>query len=66
MTGHPAVALNVAYEIVPNLIITPEINYTSFGDERSGFVAREFRRFLVRLTLRSTSPTVDAPVTELP
>ena len=63
MTGHPAVALNVAYEIVPNLIITPEINYTSFGDERSGFVAREFRRFLV---LPCSTWKVDAPVTELP
>ena len=28
--GTIAAALNLAYEIVPNLTITPEINYTSF------------------------------------
>ena len=37
--GTTAAALNLAYEIVPNLTITPEINYTSFGGDRGGFVA---------------------------
>ncbi|UXN63544.1 porin [Phyllobacterium sp. A18/5-2] len=32
--GTVAAALNVAYELVPGFVITPEIAYTSFGDDR--------------------------------
>lgn len=33
--GKYAFALNLDYEVVPGLIITPELNYTSFGDDPS-------------------------------
>ncbi len=35
--GTFAAALNVAYEIVPGFVITPELNYTSFDEARSDF-----------------------------
>lgn len=34
--GTIAAALNVNYEIVPGFVITPEVNYASFDEDRSG------------------------------
>ncbi len=40
--GTLALALNVNYEIVPGLIIRPEINYTKFGGAREDEAVSEF------------------------